>query len=156
MTVRLAQRAVDRIGFGTTLAQVALGVLVPFVLVLLVTATAYRVVPAAESQLRDVVPAALLVAAVFTAGQFPFSLYLDHFGRYNAIYGSFGAVIALMFFVYVVALVFLAGAHAAALVPVAREEVRRPADDEGQSSSMSVRMKRAYSDSSSASPPAQS
>lgn len=144
VTVRLAQRVVDWIGIGTTLAQVALGVLAPFVLVLLVAATAYRLVPAAESQLRDVVPAAALVAAVFTAGQFLFSLYLDHFGRYNAIYGSFGAVIALMFFVYLVSLVFLVGAHVAALAPDARMEVvRRGADDESQSVPFSVRMKHA-------------
>lgn len=141
--VRLAQRVVDWIGIGTTLANVALGVFAPFVLVLLVTATAYRFVPAAEPRLRDVVAAAAFVAAVFAAGQFLFSLYLENFGRYNAIYGSFGAVVALMFFVYLVALVFLLGAHLAALVPVAREEVPRQRPAEGPSSPLSVRAKHA-------------
>ena len=49
-----------------------------------------------------------------------------------------------MFFVYLVALVFLLGAHLAALVPDAREEVlRQGADHEPQSVPVSVRTRRA-------------
>jgi membrane protein len=49
-----------------------------------------------------------------------FSIYLDNFANYDAVYGSIGAIIAFMFFVYVAAVVFLLGAEMAAIWPRAR------------------------------------
>ncbi len=50
--------------------------------------------------------AALLWAAVSLA----FSLYLENFGTYNRVYGSIGAVIALMMWLYLSAYIVLFGA----------------------------------------------
>ncbi len=45
-----------------------------------------------------------------------FGIYLDGFSHYSAVYGSLGAVVAFMFFVYLAALVFLLGAEMAAVL----------------------------------------
>jgi membrane protein len=68
---------------------------------------------------------ALFVAASFTAAENLFALYVGHFAHYNAVYGSLGAVIAFMFFVYLVSQVFLLGAEAAAEWPRVRATLER-------------------------------
>jgi membrane protein len=77
----------------------------------------YRLVPAAPTHLRGVWPGALAAALGFEALQFGFSLYVSHFGHYNKVYGSLGAVVAFMFFVYLASMVFLFGAEVAAEYP---------------------------------------
>lgn len=130
LTVRLAQELVAGLPLAGAVAQPLLGVVAPFVLTFLVVVVAYRVVPATTPPLRDLVGPALVVAAVFTLAQVLFALYLEHFGRYNAIYGSLGAVVAFMFFVYLAALVFLFGAELAAEAPSVRDEIERGAEPE--------------------------
>lgn len=105
-------------------AQVAIGALVPLALAFGVTLFLYRAVPAAEVRLEDAWPAALGTAVAFVGAQNLFAVYVDNFANYNAIYGSLGAVIAFMFFVYLASLVFLVGAQAAAALPHVRAEQR--------------------------------
>jgi membrane protein len=40
-----------------------------------------------------------------------FTVYLDNFGNYDVTYGSLGGAILTMFFFYVTAIIFLAGAE---------------------------------------------
>ena len=55
-------------------------------------------------------PGALLAIVVWGAGSYLFSLYLANFGRYNEVYGSIGAVVALLMWLYLSAYVTLLGA----------------------------------------------
>lgn len=55
-------------------------------------------------------PGALLAVIVWAAGSWSFSYYLTNFGAYNEVYGSIGAVIALMMFLYITIYVVLLGA----------------------------------------------
>ncbi len=52
----------------------------------------------------------LVAAFLWAAVSFAFSLYLENFGSYNRIYGSIGAVIALMMWLYLSAYIVLFGA----------------------------------------------
>jgi membrane protein len=52
----------------------------------------------------------LVAAFLWAATSFAFSLYLENFGHYNRIYGSIGAVIALMMWLYLSAYIVLFGA----------------------------------------------
>lgn len=52
----------------------------------------------------------MVAAALWAAVSFAFSLYLENFGSYNRIYGSIGAVIALMMWLYLSAYIVLFGA----------------------------------------------
>ena len=128
LSVRLARELITRARLDGFVTETLVGSVVPFVLALVVALAVYRFVPATSSPLRDLVAPALLVAAVFTLAQVLFAFYLESFGRYNALYGSFGVIVAFMLFVYLASLVFLLGAELAAATPRVREEIDR---DEG-------------------------
>lgn len=98
----------------------ASGALIPFVLSLIAFAALYRIVPARVHSLRDVWPGVLLAAIGYELAKGGFALYLENFGNYSAVYGSLGAVIAFMVFVYIAAIVFLLGAEFAAHWPPVR------------------------------------
>jgi membrane protein len=103
----------------------AFSVVVPLVLGFAVVLFLYRVVPAARVRLADTWPAALFVAVAFTAAENLFALYVGHFGNYNAVYGSLGAVVAFMFFVFISSELFLLGAEVASEWPRVRDAVAR-------------------------------
>ncbi|WP_245848405.1 YihY/virulence factor BrkB family protein [Actibacterium ureilyticum] len=72
----------------------------------------YRFGPnrAAPSPLPLLSPGVLLVTVMWAAASAGFSIYLANFGNYNQIYGSIGAVIALLMWLYISAFLVLLGA----------------------------------------------
>lgn len=72
----------------------------------------YRFGPNREepSRLPWISPGILLVLVFWAAASAGFSIYLANFGNYNQIYGSIGAVIALLMWLYLSALLVLLGA----------------------------------------------
>jgi membrane protein len=103
----------------------------PFVVVLGTVLFLYLFVPATHVRVAEVWPAAMLVAVLVVAAQNLFAIYLRNFGHYNAIYGSLGAVIALMFFVYLSAEFLLFGAEIASEWPRVRHVLERGDEEEG-------------------------
>lgn len=71
----------------------------------------YRFGPnrAKPSALPWLSPGVLLVTVCWAAASAGFSIYLANFGNYNQIYGSIGAVIALLMWLYLSALLVLLG-----------------------------------------------
>ena len=61
-----------------------------------------------------------MAAVGFELAQRGFALYLENFSDYSAIYGSLGAVITFLVFIYIAAMVFLLGAEMATLWPRVR------------------------------------
>jgi membrane protein len=122
---RHASGALDAVGIPGVVASWGLGVLVPLLLAFASVLFLYRVVPAVSPSLSELWPAALFVALVFGLLQNLFAVYLRHFGNYNAVYGSLGAVFAFLFFVYISTLVLLFGAEIAAHWRGARETLER-------------------------------
>ena len=55
-------------------------------------------------------PGALLVVLAWLGASAGFSLYVTNFGSYNEVYGSIGAVIALLMWLYISAYLILLGA----------------------------------------------
>jgi membrane protein len=96
---------------GSGWVGVLLGVVVPLAAAFAAVLFLYRVVPAAPVAVRSIWPAALLVAGFFVLAENLFAIYVGHFGHYDAVYGSLGAVVAFMFFVFLNVLVFLLGAE---------------------------------------------
>lgn len=125
LSVRLAQELVVWARLDGVVTEALVGSVAPFALTFVVAIVVYRLVPATGPRLRDLAAPAVLVAAVFTLAQVLFAAYLEAFGRYNALYGSFGVVVAFMLFTYLAALVFLFGAELGAATPRVREELRR-------------------------------
>jgi len=96
---------------GGTLLQV--GELIPFVLSVLVFTILYVVVPERRIRVRDAVVGAVVAGVGYELTKNGFSVYLDHFGNYSAVYGSLGAIVAFLVFVLLAAGVFLFGAEVA-------------------------------------------
>jgi membrane protein len=128
---RYAEDALSAAGIPSSVVTWVFGAMVPVLLTFLAVVFLYRVVPAASPRLAEVWPAALAVAVVHATLQNVFAVYLRHFGKYNVVYGSLGAVLAFLFFVYLSSLAFLFGAQAAAHWSESLEESAREDPDEG-------------------------
>ena len=102
-------------------ALLDLGELLPLVLAFGVFVFLYRVVPTGTVRLRDVWPGALVAALGYELAKLGFGFYLQNFKSYSAIYGSIGAVIAFLVFVFITANVFLFGAEVASEWPGVRD-----------------------------------
>jgi membrane protein len=110
----------------------AVGFLIPFTLSLIAFTVILTVVPYPRPRLRDVWPGVLLAAVGFELAQRGFALYLENFGNYSAIYGSLGAVITFLVFIYIAAMVFLLGAEMATLWPRVRAGEFDDSDGDGE------------------------
>lgn len=139
--VRLVGSGASRAGvaFASGWTSWLLAVAVPLATSFAVVLFLYRVVPAADVRLADAWPAALFVACAFVLLENLFALYVQHFANYNAIYGSLGAVIAFMFFIYLSSLVFLLGAEIASEWPRVRDRLARGEVEEGPPLSTQLR-----------------
>jgi len=91
-------------GLGSTLA--------PWGLILLLFLALYRWVPTQEVNWRAAFWSALAAATGWKLASSIFVWYLGSgFGRYAIIYGSLGAVVALLFLIYIINWITLYGAH---------------------------------------------
>ena len=71
----------------------------------------HRWLPGCALPLARLLPGVLLTTVLWIAVASSFTLYLDNFGRYDVTYGSLGGAILTLFFFYVTALIFMAGAE---------------------------------------------
>jgi membrane protein len=113
VTHRLSDIVDDEGGGGwllATLLDVA-GHVLPLVFVALGLLFLYRVLPMHKEPLRDIWPGALVAAIGLTIVKFGLELYFDQFADLGAIYGSLGAAMALLIFVYASANVVVFGAE---------------------------------------------
>lgn len=84
------------------------GVVTGFVLAAFVLV--YRFAPNVRARRWDcAVPGAAVAFVLWLAGSMGLRIYLAHFGSYNALYGSLGAVIILMLWLYLFGAALLAG-----------------------------------------------
>jgi membrane protein len=86
--------------------------LIPFAFTFLMFFALYRWVPLDEVAWRDALWSGLVAAAAWTGTTKVFGWYLQSgLANYNLVYGSLGAVVALMFWIYISSLIALFGAH---------------------------------------------
>lgn len=115
----------EALGFGWAVAAFV----VPAALSFVAFALLYWLVPATHVRLRHVWPGALLAAVAFEVVKVAFGIYLEHFSRYDLIFGSLGAVVAFLFLVFLSANTLLLGAEISAAYPsVHRGDFDRPDD----------------------------
>jgi membrane protein len=83
-----------------------------FALALLVLAVVYRYAPSRDRpRWRWVSWGAVAATALWIVGSIAFSIYVRNFGRYDATYGSLGAVIILLMWLWLSAFIVLLGAE---------------------------------------------
>ena len=71
-----------------------------------------RTGPHGEKRYRDFVifsPGTILATTLFVLGTVGFNIYISNFSRYNVLYGSIGTLIILLLWIWVVAILILAG-----------------------------------------------
>ncbi len=73
-----------------------------------------------------ITPGSLIGVLLWVMASFGFSFYLQHFGNFNATYGSLGAAIVLLTWLYVTGLTFLLGAEINAEIEHAAAEHGHP------------------------------
>jgi membrane protein len=104
-----------------------IGDLLPFVFTTAVVLFLYRVLPSPRPRTREIWPGAVVAAALISLVRGALELYFEHLADFGALYGSLGALMALLIFVYAVSLVLVFGAEYASewsRLPDADEDVR--------------------------------
>ncbi len=84
---------------------------VALLLLTVVLSVVYRFGPNAKQRFRSVVPGAALSVVLWAISSVGFSFYLANFADYGVTYGSIGAAVGLLFYLYLCASVVLLGAE---------------------------------------------
>jgi membrane protein len=84
---------------------------VALLLLTVVLSVVYRFGPNAKQRFRSVVPGAALSVVLWAISSVGFSIYLANFANYGVTYGSLGAAVGLLFYLYLCASVVLFGAE---------------------------------------------
>lgn len=80
---------------------------VPWLIVFLSLAFFYRLAPHRRTRYSEVWVAALCASLLLNAAQSLFVFYLRHFASFNAVYGAFGGIMALLLWTYVSGVIFI-------------------------------------------------
>jgi membrane protein len=99
----------DALPFGARLLQI-LNFVISFVLIAVLFAAIYKVLPDTRLAWRDVFVGAVVTALLFTIGKFLIGIYLGHSAMASS-YGAAGALIMVLLWIYYSAQIFLLGAE---------------------------------------------
>lgn len=117
MAVRLSPRQLDRypllLSAGSAFWQIVFAV-VSYLITVSLFVLVYRFMPRTEVSLRDTLPGAFLGGLLWELAKYVFALTLQYF-HYDQIYGSVGAVVAVLTWSYVSSLILLFGAQLTAV-----------------------------------------
>ena len=69
----------------------------------------YKYAPAIQKRWKLASPGAILATSLSIMTTLGFSIFVNNFGKYNALYGSIGTIIVLMIIIYINSLVLLIG-----------------------------------------------
>jgi membrane protein len=95
-------------------------------MVMLLLALVYRYVPCRpDAPWRWITPGSVLATLVWLAATAAFGVYVANFGDYNATYGSLGAVIAFLTWLYLTAYILLLGAELNSIMDLDMRPKRR-------------------------------
>jgi membrane protein len=84
---------------------------VALLLLAVVLSVVYHFGPNARQRYRSVLPGAALSVVLWASSSVGFSIYLTNFADYGVTYGSIGAAVGLLFYLYLCASVVLLGAE---------------------------------------------
>ena len=118
-------RLAEAFGFAWWVASIALPILLSCIAFFLV----YWLIPARRVRPVHILPGAVIAAILFEATKVGFNVYLENFTSYDVIFGSLGAVVAFLFWVYLSANILLLGAEFVSETPAVaggRYDVKAP------------------------------
>ncbi len=88
-----------------------IGMLLISLVLFVIVALFYYLLPNIKQTLKDVVPGAALTVVLWILTASLFSSYLAHFDQVNVVYGSLEGIIVSLFFFYMMNLIFIYGAE---------------------------------------------
>lgn len=94
----------------------------PFIIFLVLTAL-YWLVPNAKLYLKSVIPGGLFATVGWIIVSLAFSFYVSNFANYTATYGSLGAIIVLMMWLYFSGTILMIGGQINAVMQERRERL---------------------------------
>lgn len=108
----------NKFGFSEALLDVFAGFrwLVIVLALLLAFAMIYRYAPDVEQKFLFITPGSVMGVLLLVVASLAFTYYASNFGNYSKTYGSIGAVIILMLWLYIAGLVILLGSEINALI----------------------------------------
>jgi membrane protein len=98
-------------------------------LLMLAVSVIYRFVPNTNRRFRFVAPGAVVAVVAWALALLGFSFYLSNFADYGAVYGSLGAAVALLVYLYISAATLLLGAEVNEAVYRFASETEGPGGD---------------------------
>src|SRR3989338_2083894 len=101
---------------------------VAVLLLMVVVAAVYYLAPDVEQEFRFITPGSVLAVAVWILASLGLGFYVQNFADYNATYGSIGAIIIFLFYLYISAAVLLFGAELNAVIEHQAREGKAPGE----------------------------
>ena len=120
--------------FGIDALGVSIYFYLRFILILVVflflLVILYSVVPNRRVKFRQAFPGALAASVGWVVVSMAFSLYVSNIGRYSLLYGTIGAIVVLLLWLYFTGMVLVAGSEFNYLVMRLRQKKNLHADDQ--------------------------
>jgi membrane protein len=99
------------------------------VVMILVFTAVYRYTPSKRLNWHETIPGAVFTTAGWTLVSIGFSYYVNNFGSYSKIYGSIGAVIALMSWLFISSVIVLIGGEINATIAYRKLDLEKHKGD---------------------------
>src|SRR5207248_1015569 len=98
--------------FGGPVARLVLWLRLPVagLLIAFVWAVLYQILPDVPRRFRFLTPGSVVAVVLWLLASWGFSLYVLHFGEYNKTYGAIGGAVVMLMWMWISAMVLLAGA----------------------------------------------
>ena len=127
---RIGEKIAELTTMGTTFTMAWNILIWPAVLFMLILAlaTIYFFTPDVDQDWRWISPGSVIAVPVWLMASFAFSFYVNNFGSYNKTYGSIGAVIVLLLWLYITVFIILVGAEINSKVEHASDEGKDPGE----------------------------
>jgi membrane protein len=95
-------------------------------LIIFVAATLYYFLPDVEQEWRFITPGSMIGTLLWLVATWGFTQYVEHFGKYDVMYGSIGGMIVLLTWLYLTGLIFILGGEINAILEHAAHEGKAP------------------------------
>jgi membrane protein len=120
----------DSVDFGVAFRMTWDLMLVPVILFLLVLAVAaiYFFTPDVQQKWKWITPGSVVAIPSWIVMSLAFSYYINNFGTYDKTYGSIGAVIVLLLWLYLSGFIVLLGAVINSVIEHSSEEGKEPGE----------------------------
>lgn len=97
------------------------------IFIMLITITiVYRFTPSKKLKIKEVIPGAIFTSLGWTTASLIFAYYVNNFGNYSMIYGSLGAVIALMTWLFISSVIIMLGGEINASIAYVKAGKEKP------------------------------